>query len=133
MTIIEDRPVDADAEAAFEARVRQFLDAHCERRKSSEEDEPPPIDSESTAVVAKAKAYQAALTDAGLAFLTWPKHVGGQALSKRYVEIFNDVATSYEVPNSVYQIGHGMCAPTILEFGTEEQQRQFLPELMRGS
>src|SRR5690606_29956368 len=29
-------------------------------------------------------------------------------------------------------IGHGMCAPTILEFGTEEQKATFLPTLLSG-
>jgi alkylation response protein AidB-like acyl-CoA dehydrogenase len=135
MTIVDEQRTDSVEEAAFRDRVRAFLDAHCQKRRTQPgegEDEILPLDPESTATIGRAQAYQAALYDAGLAFLSWPKRYGGQELSKRYAEIFNEVAAEYEIPNFLFSIGHGMCAPTILEFGTEEQKDEFLPELLRG-
>ena len=127
---------ESAAEAAFRRQVQAFLERHCSKRRNAagqDDDSHGPLDAESEALIAGAKAYQAALTDAGLSFLTWPKQHGGQDLTKRHAEIFNEVAAGYDIPNSIYQIGHGMCAPTILEFGTEAQKRDFLPTLMGGS
>ncbi|MPY95149.1 MAG: dehydrogenase [Acidimicrobiia bacterium] len=136
MAIVDDAPqVDTAEEAAFRDRVRRFLEANAQRRKSKrdgDEDDLPAVDPESEQLIAQSKAYQKALTDAGLAFLTWPKRYGGAELTKRHQEIFNEEASDYELPNSVFQIGHGMCAPTILEFGTDEQRDTFLPTLMSG-
>ncbi|MEA3218682.1 MAG: hypothetical protein QOJ19_4838 [Acidimicrobiia bacterium] len=141
MTIVDrqhtgdEQMTDSDEQARFRQRVRDFLDAHCQKRRSNRGDEGEellPLEPESTAQLQRAMAYQTALYDAGLAFLTWPKRYGGQELTKRHVEIFNEVAAGYEINNFVYSIGHGMCAPTILEFGTDEQKDRFLPDLLRG-
>ena len=136
MAIVDDAPqVDTAEEAAFRERVRTFLEGHVKRRKSQrdqdDEDVLVVVDDESETLIAEAKAYQKALSDAGLAFITWPPPFG-PGLSKRHLEIFNEEASNYEIPNSVFQIGHGMCAPTILEFGTDEQRQKYLPQLLNG-
>ncbi len=133
-----DTGLSAAEEDAFRERVRAFLDGAVPRRRSKRagddgEDDAAPVDAESEAQIGAAKAYQAALMDAGLGFLTWPTRHGGQGLTKRHQELFNEVAGDYELPTGIYQIGHGMCAPTILEFGTDTQQDTYLPELLRGS
>jgi alkylation response protein AidB-like acyl-CoA dehydrogenase len=144
MTMVDEPRTDTAEEASFRERVRTFLDAHCQKRRgkagrgsgdpveAADEEGHGPMDPESAELISQAQAYQAALYDAGLAFLTWPKQYGGQELPKRYAEIFNEVAADYEIPNSVFSIGHGMCAPTILEFGTDQQKDDYLPELLRG-
>src|SRR6188472_2548334 len=119
MTLVDEPPVETAEQAAFRQRVRSFLDTHCRKRRSQRGDGEDEgglglLDPESTALIAQAKAYQGALVDAGLGFLTWPKRYGGAELSKRHVEIFNEVAADYEIPNSIFTIGHGMCAPTVL-------------------
>jgi alkylation response protein AidB-like acyl-CoA dehydrogenase len=137
MTLVDEPPVETAEQAAFRQRVESFLDAHCRKRRSQRGDEEDEgglglLDPESTALIAQAKGYQAALVDAGLGFLTWPKRYGGAELTRRHVEIFNEVATDYEIPNSIFTIGHGMCAPTVLEFGTDEQKDTYLYPLLRG-
>ena len=141
MAVIDDvQQADTAEEAAFRQRALAFLEGHAPRRKRAggdgdgggDEEASGPLDPESEALIQAAKAYQAALFDEGLAFITWPKQWGGAELSKRYQEIFNEVAADFDPPTSVYQIGHGMCAPTILEFGTDEQKAAFLPTLLRG-
>ena len=123
MTMVDEPRVDTAEESEFRARVRAFLDGHCHKRRSrraeedgadaEQEDEGTSmLDPDSASLIARAKAYQAALVDAGLGFLTWPKRYGGAELTKRHVEIFNEVAADYEIPNAIFTIGHGMCAPT---------------------
>src|SRR5688572_27027904 len=66
--------------------------------------------------VARGKAFQAKLYDAGFAGITWPKEYGGQGLSNEHQRVFNEEASEYEMPTGVYTIGLGMVIPTMLEF-----------------
>jgi alkylation response protein AidB-like acyl-CoA dehydrogenase len=82
--------------------------------------------------VARAKACQAALYDAGFVGVTWPTEYGGRGLTKDHQQAFADEAAGYELPVSMYTIGLGMVAPTILEFGTEQQKKRHIRPMLRG-
>jgi len=115
-----------DAFAPFRARCRAFLDAH---RHLAGRHQPGETDDESRA---RAVAYQQALADAGLAGITYPEEYGGAGLTVEHQRVFNEEAEGFESPASLFMIGLGMCAPTILTFGTEEQKRALLPGLLRA-
>jgi alkylation response protein AidB-like acyl-CoA dehydrogenase len=80
----------------------------------------------------RAKEFQAALYDAGFAGITWPKEVGGQGQGTAEQQIFGEEAVEYELPTYPFTIGMGMCGPTLVDLGTPEQQRRYLPRLLRG-
>ncbi|MFD4193896.1 acyl-CoA dehydrogenase family protein [Amycolatopsis thermoflava] len=82
--------------------------------------------------LATAKRFQAALYDAGLAGITWPKEFGGQGLTSAEQQVFDQESARYDLPNSVFRIGMGMCGPTILDLGTPEQKARYIPPLLRG-
>ncbi|NIH81514.1 acyl-CoA dehydrogenase family protein [Amycolatopsis viridis] len=82
--------------------------------------------------LATAKRFQAALHDAGLAGITWPKEYGGQGLTAAEQQIFDQEAANYDLPTSVFRIGMGMCGPTILDLGTAAQKARHIPPLLRG-
>ncbi|MEU0462516.1 acyl-CoA dehydrogenase family protein [Amycolatopsis sp. NPDC006131] len=82
--------------------------------------------------LATAKRFQAALYDAGLAGITWPKEFGGQGLTAAEQQVFDQESARYDLPNSVFRIGMGMCGPTILDLGTPEQKARYIPPLLRG-
>ena len=134
MTMVEEQAgIDTPELAEFRTKVQAFLQANGKARKASndEEDEGSRMDAESVQTIEESKAYQRALVDASLAFITWPKPWGA-GLTKRHQEIFLEEGRNYDVPNGVFVIGHGMCAPTILEFGTDAQQVEFLPKMLSG-
>ncbi|GAA1875990.1 acyl-CoA dehydrogenase [Pseudonocardia ailaonensis] len=79
-----------------------------------------------------AKSFQAALHDAGYAGLTWPKEAGGQGLGPEYQQVFDSEAAEYELPTYPFLIGTGMCGPTLVDLGTDEQRARYLPPLLRG-
>jgi alkylation response protein AidB-like acyl-CoA dehydrogenase len=115
-------------ERDFRARVRAFLDSHVNRKvntlgRGEGLDE---------ASVQRARVFQEALFQAGLAGLTWPTEYGGQGLPGRFQTIYNDEVTGYDVPDSVFLIGFGTCLPTLLTYGTEEQKRRYVLPAMRG-
>ncbi len=94
--------------------------ARAEARRARD-DEAAPFEAR-VADVATQKAFQAALADAGLAGLTWPKP-WGQGLTPEHQRVFNEEAAGYELPTTAYIIGLGMVIPTMIEFGTDAQMR----------
>jgi alkylation response protein AidB-like acyl-CoA dehydrogenase len=83
-------------------------------------------------LVATAKRFQAALFDAGLAGLTWPRAYGGQGLTGAEQQVFQEESAAHELPTGLFMISMGMCGPTIVDLGTEEQKNRYLPKLLRG-
>ncbi|MBC3193581.1 acyl-CoA dehydrogenase family protein [Pseudonocardia sp. C8] len=79
-----------------------------------------------------AREFQAALHDAGYAGITWPREMGGQGLGQAEQQVFADEAAAYDLPLYPFMIGMGMCGPTVVDLGTAEQQRRYLPPLLRG-
>jgi alkylation response protein AidB-like acyl-CoA dehydrogenase len=78
------------------------------------------------------RAFQARLYDAGFAGLTWPPEYGGQGLTNAEQIAFSEEAREYELPVGAFIIGLGMPGPTILECGSEEQKKRYLPPMLRG-
>jgi alkylation response protein AidB-like acyl-CoA dehydrogenase len=116
----------------FRARVRAFLEEHAPKRKQQTEDDDDSAEMEATvADLPTQKAFQAALFDAGLAGLTWPKP-WGQGLTPEHTRIFNEEAAGYDLPTSAYTIGLGMVIPTMIEFGTDEQRERYVHKALRG-
>ena len=67
--------------------------------------------------LARAKAWQAKKADAGFAAITWPKQWGGRGGSPIEQVIYNQEEANYAVPRGVFEIGLGMCMPTMMAFG----------------
>src|SRR5580692_7087294 len=82
--------------------------------------------------LSRSVAYQGKLADAGLAGITWPTEYGGRSLPGRYQRIYDREAKAFQVPPRSLEIGLGMCGPTVLVHGSEEQKRAFVPPLLRG-
>ncbi|MCW2897639.1 MAG: dehydrogenase [Actinomycetia bacterium] len=110
----------------FRNRARAWLEQHAPRRGDAELGEPRRAD------IAAQKAFQAKLYDAGFAGITWPNEYGGQGLTNAEQIAFSQVARDFALPVGAFTIGLGMPGPTILELGTEEQKKRYLPKLLRG-
>ena len=122
---------DSPEEAAYRAKVRKFLDANATLRDPNKS-KGNMLDEAEGDVIDKAKAWQALKTEAGWACLRWPKEFGGQEASAMESVIFGQEESRYDLPPSIYGIGHGMLGPTIMAHGTEEQKQRFLPDMVKG-
>jgi alkylation response protein AidB-like acyl-CoA dehydrogenase len=119
------------------ARARTWLAAHAPRHRTGSDAwaaRVAPLTAEQErAAVARARDFQAALFDAGLAGITWPRSCGGQGLTLLHQLAFDEEAESFELPSGYYfHVGHGMCGPTILAHGTPALQDRYLRPLLRG-
>ncbi|GAA3925411.1 acyl-CoA dehydrogenase family protein [Actinomadura viridis] len=100
-------------------RARAWLDAHAR-------------DLPREADLQTARAFMAELYDAGYSGITWPAEYGGQGLSAAEERVFQEAARDATMPVGPFGIGLGMCGPTLLSIGTEEQKRRYVRPLLRG-
>jgi alkylation response protein AidB-like acyl-CoA dehydrogenase len=97
-------------------RVRAFLAEHDPAAASREE-------------------FLGARFDAGLAWVHYPEGLGGLGLSRALQAVADaefDAAGAPGVDANVNPIGRGMAAPTILAYGSAEQQRRWLRGIWTG-
>jgi alkylation response protein AidB-like acyl-CoA dehydrogenase len=120
MTVV-DQPTDTTGD--YRRRVRAWLAANVAATSG-----PLPPDEQ----LRVAKQFQAALFDAGFAGITWPAEFGGQGLSTAEQQVFGEEAAELDLPTYPFIIGMGMCGPTLVDLGTPEQKRRYLPRLLRG-
>jgi alkylation response protein AidB-like acyl-CoA dehydrogenase len=122
---------DTPEEAEFRAAARAFLDRTAQRRE-------PSVgmvyraDSENPDFRAKARHWQAEKADAGYAGITWPKEWGGRGGSAIQQVIYDQEEAKYAVPRGIFEIGLGMCIPTLCTWGTQAQRDRYARKALRG-
>lgn len=72
--------------------------------------------------------------DMGLAWVHFPVGLGGLGVSPKFQKAVNEVLYAAGAPNPMYRnpIGHGMCGPTVAEWGSDEQKKRYLRPLFTG-
>jgi alkylation response protein AidB-like acyl-CoA dehydrogenase len=88
----------------------------------------------------RAKAFQAALFEGGFAGIVFPAEYGGLGLTVDHRDAFNaevraagpKAVALLNLVGGLWGLSIGMIAPTMLEFGTEEQKRTYIPQMLRG-
>jgi alkylation response protein AidB-like acyl-CoA dehydrogenase len=74
-------------------------------------------------------AFARRLAAAGWTTLAWPVAHGGRGASLAQQVIFHEEYAKAGAPSRVDHIGTTMVGPTLMDHGTPEQQRRFLPAL----
>jgi len=125
---------DTPQEAVFRAEVRRFLDANARRKSANESAHRGRYIPEANIAesLARAKEWQAKKADAGFAAITWPKQFGGRGGSPIEQVIYNQEEAHYAVPRGVFEIGLGMCIPTMMTYGTPAQLERHVRPALRG-
>ena len=75
----------------------------------------------------RARELQRILFDGGFAGLCFPKEYGGQGLTRAHQAAFTQESAPYEMPVVLNIPTFSILAPTLLDFGTEEQKRPTCP------
>jgi alkylation response protein AidB-like acyl-CoA dehydrogenase len=126
----EHQTIESSELAEFRLKARSFLAEHAPKRAKGGDDEGVAFEA-TVADLPTQKKFQAALADAGLAGLTWPKQ-WGQGLTAEHQRVFNEEAAGYELPTTAYIIGLGMVIPTMIEYGTDAQRERYVAKALRG-
>ncbi|HZT16515.1 MAG TPA: acyl-CoA dehydrogenase family protein [Gaiellaceae bacterium] len=112
---------DTPEEAAFRQEVRDFIAANLpdsSRVRGARRFEDADRD------------WSRKLGEAGYVGLTWPKEVGGAGAPYSHQAIFLEELARAEAPPHVGVIGVAMAGPTIMAFGSDEQQARYLPKIL---
>ena len=82
--------------------------------------------------LAGARAWPRKLHDAGYVGLPWPKAYGGQDASLTEQVICAEEMARVRTPPLINTIGLTIIGPTLVQHGTEEQKKRFLPRILRA-
>ncbi|WP_167097308.1 acyl-CoA dehydrogenase IpdE1 [Mycobacterium sp. DL592] len=75
-------------------------------------------------------AWNRHLAAAGLTCLGWPVEHGGRGLSVAHRVAFYEEYAKADAPDKVNHLGEELLGPTLIAFGTPEQQKRFLPHIL---
>ena len=119
---------DTADEAAFRTEVVAFLEANATRKAGRV------IDTEAAdaAYLQKARDWQATKAAAGFAGITWPKRWGGRGGTPMQQVIYGQEETKFNVPRGVFEIGLGMCIPTLMAYAAKETAERYVGPALRG-
>jgi alkylation response protein AidB-like acyl-CoA dehydrogenase len=80
----------------------------------------------------RAKGLQRTLFDGGFAGICFPRQYGGQELSRAHQRAFTQESLPYQMPTELNVPTLSILAPTLLDFGTEEQKIRHISAILRG-
>jgi alkylation response protein AidB-like acyl-CoA dehydrogenase len=75
-------------------------------------------------------AWNQHLAAAGLTCLGWPEEHGGRGLSVAHRVAFYEEYAHADAPDKVNHFGEELLGPTLIAYGTSEQQKRFLPKIL---
>jgi alkylation response protein AidB-like acyl-CoA dehydrogenase len=111
---------------AFRKEVRAWLKQNLPKKDKAVSDLMP-HDPER---VKRSKEWQRKLYDAGYVAMNWPKEYGGQDAEVMRQTIVNEELTLARAPGLIGSSGLTMLGPTLIQCGTEEQKRRYLPKVL---
>jgi alkylation response protein AidB-like acyl-CoA dehydrogenase len=76
------------------------------------------------------RAWNQHLAKAGLTCLGWPVEHGGRGLSVAHRVAFYEEYAIANAPAKINHFGEELLGPTLIAFGTPEQQQRFLPRIL---
>ncbi len=79
--------------------------------------------------VARLRAWQQTMAEAGYVGLDWPREFGGRGASIVEMVILYQEMARAESPQLVNRGGVSMLGPTLMKYGTPAQQRRFIPKI----
>jgi alkylation response protein AidB-like acyl-CoA dehydrogenase len=119
---------DTPEEASFRAHVRSVLEEHAGELLHVAPGEP--VDARSRE--AELRDTQRVLAEAGLVGVTWPREYGGQGGTLVQQAIVGQELGRARVPTLINHIGIGMCGPTVIAHGSDDQRSRYLARLLRA-
>lgn len=90
------------------------------------------IDLEDDAVLAEQRSLMRRLYEARFSGICWPRQYGGLGLTLEHLRAFTEVSRGYRLPMAFHLPTMTILGATLLDFGTEEQKRRYIPAILSG-
>ena len=78
------------------------------------------------------ETWTARLFEGGWICATWPKEYGGKGLTTMQGVVLAEEFANAKAPMRADFFGDTLVGPTLLQWGTEEQKKEFLPQILNG-
>lgn len=119
----------------FRAETRAWLEGNC----PAEVREPMPSEADMIWGGRKAvfatpahERWMRVMGERGWTAPEWPREYGGGGLSREQAKVLASELRRIKAQPALNSFGVWMLGPALLAFGTEEQKKRFLPEIVRG-
>ena len=122
---------DADAEA-FRREIRGWLRDNLPDGWADAAERGEPLEMTDAERADFNAAWPRRLYDGGWICATWPKEYGGKGLSTMQGVVLSEEFARVRAPMRADFFGDTLVGPTILQWGTEEQKQEFLPQILHG-
>ena len=119
---------DTPEEAVFRTEVTAFLEANATRKAGRVIDAEPA----DAAYLQKARDWQATKAKSGFAGITWPRRWGGRGGTPMQQVIYGQEEAKFNLPRGVFEIGLGMCLPTLMAYAAKEIAERYVGPALRG-
>ncbi|MEO0963220.1 MAG: acyl-CoA dehydrogenase family protein [Pseudomonadota bacterium] len=123
---------DTKEEAAFRKECHDWLSQNARLKSASGENSRNRSNMSDDELVKRAKEWQAKKAAAGYAQITWPKEWGGRGGTPIESVIYSQEEAKFSVPGGVFEIGLGMCVPTVMTYADPETCERFVGPALRG-
>jgi alkylation response protein AidB-like acyl-CoA dehydrogenase len=125
---------DTPQEAEFRAAAREWVNANAPKEFEAElaTSSLGRIKLQKQDIVEVGKAWQRRKAENGWVCLAWPKEYGGRGATPIEKVIWQQEEGIYGKLTQPFQIGEGICGPTVMAFGSEEVKLRYLPKLASG-
>jgi alkylation response protein AidB-like acyl-CoA dehydrogenase len=120
----------SDEDEAFRGEAAEWLETQLSGEFAQVRGRGGPGDE--AALVEERKAWERRLGEGGWIGLGWPKQYGGRALPLTQQMIFHEEYARAGGPGRIGHMSEGLLAPTVIDFGSEEQKRRILPPILKG-
>ena len=114
----------SEAALAFESEIKSFLDAEWTPELRAK------IGDVATDTMTEERAFRKLLAERGWLTMSWPAEYGGQERSLEEQYLFWEAMNYVGAPQAT--VATQQVGPTLMRFGTDEQQERFLPPIARG-
>ena len=84
------------------------------------------------AYLQKARDWQATKAKSGFAGITWPRRWGGRGGTPMQQVIYGQEEAKFNLPRGVFEIGLGMCLPTLMAYAAKEIAERYVGPALRG-
>jgi len=123
---------DTPQEAAFRKECYDWLSENARLKSASGENSRNRSNMSDDELVKRAKEWQAKKAAAGYAQITWPKEWGGRGGTPIESVIYSQEEAKFSVPGGVFEIGLGMCVPTVMTYADPDTCKRFVGPALRG-
>ncbi|WP_300575693.1 acyl-CoA dehydrogenase family protein [Phenylobacterium sp.] len=113
----------------FRAQAREWLEANFPKSLAHDTEAQTRAMAGGVELTGDMALWRDRMGEKGWGVPTWPAQYGGGGLSPQEARVLNQEMAAIGAWNPIGGMGVGMFGPTLLEYGTEEQKKKYIPDI----